>query len=98
MRLYDLVLVLKSSLIEDQRKKVIDTIKSLFKDSKVKKEDSWGQKALSYPIRRERTGFFVVLEIEAEDSQEGKSQITKDLDNRLKTNDNILRHLLIRKK
>lgn len=92
MREYELVLVLKSSLSEDKRKKVLDTIKGWFKDAKIAKEDNWGLKALSYRIKKETSGFFSVLSLEA------KEAIPADFEKKLLAVEDVLRHLLIRKK
>lgn len=92
MRLYDLVVILKASLSEAQRKKLIDTIKSWFKDGKVTKEESWGQKVLSYKIKKEDSGFYVLLSLE---SEVGASS---DFEKKIFQNESVLRHLLIRKK
>lgn len=92
MRLYELVIVIKTSVSEAGRKKLLDTVKSWIKDVAVIKEDAWGQKVLSYPIKRESSGFYVVLSLESADA------IPADLDKRLVGNESILRHLIVRKK
>lgn len=92
MRVYELVMVLRSSLSEAQRKKLVETIKGWFGNAKIKKEDEWGQKPLSYPIKKEISGFYLLLNLETENS------IPSDLGKRLLTNENILRHLLLRRK
>ncbi|HVZ59049.1 MAG TPA: 30S ribosomal protein S6 [Patescibacteria group bacterium] len=92
MRLYDLVLVLNTSLSEADRKKVIDQIKTQLKDVKVVKEEDWGQKPLSYPIKKENAGVYVKLNLETEAS------VPKDFETQLTRNNNVLRHLLLRTK
>lgn len=91
MRNYELALVLRPSLTEVQRKKVLETIKGWLKDSKVVKEEEWGQKPLTYPIKRETSGFYIYLNLETND-------IPEDVEKRFTTNDNILRHLMLRTK
>ena len=92
MRLYDLVLVLRSSLNEAKRKQAIDAIKALLKGTKITKEQEFGQKVLSYPIKKEESGFYVMLSVESENA------IPMDLEQKLYHNENVLRHLLIRNK
>ncbi|MEN9406917.1 MAG: hypothetical protein RLZZ455_133 [Candidatus Parcubacteria bacterium] len=92
MRLYELVLVLKTTLTEPQRKKLVEQIKEMLKGVKVVKEEDWGQKPLSYKIKREFSGFYIQMQLESE------TGIEKGFENKLAGNDNILRHLLIRKK
>lgn len=90
MRNYQLVLVLNSELTEAQRKKITDSIKTWLKDAKVK-EDVWGKKTLSYKIKREFEGYFISFAIETE-------TIPGDLERKILTQDEIIRHLLIRTK
>lgn len=99
MRNYQLVLVLKSSLSEVQRKKLLETIKSWLKpaspaggDVKIAKEEEWGQKPLSYSIKKENAGFYLNLILEA------KTVFPLDFEKKLIDQDGVLRHLLLRSK
>lgn len=92
MREYELIMVLKSSLSEDKRKKVLETIKGWFKDTKVAKEDHLGLKALAYRIKKETSGFFSTLSLET------KEVIPADFEKKLLGIEDVVRHLLIRKK
>lgn len=91
MRAYELVLVLKTSLSEANRKKLLETVKELLKGAKIIKEDSLGQKPLSYSIKKELAGFYVDISFEM------KEEMPKDFEKKLSVNENILRHLLLRK-
>lgn len=91
MRKYQLILVLKTSLSEGERKKVLDSVKSFLKEVKIAKEDIWGQKSLAYSIKREMTGFYVSYLLET------KEPISLDLEKKLTVNEDVLRHLLLRK-
>lgn len=92
MRAYELVLVLKTSLSEANRKKLLEAVKELLKDAKIIKEDSLGQKPLSYSIKKELAGFYVDISFEI------KEDMPKDFEKKLLVNENILRHLLLRVK
>lgn len=92
MRVYELVLVLKTSLSETERKKVVDTLKDWLSSVTVAKEDAWGQKQLAYPIKKETTGYYLVYSLESEKG------MPSDLEKRILAQENILRHLLVRKK
>lgn len=91
MRNYQLVLVLKASLSEVQRKKLLETIKGWLKGVKVATEEEWGQKPLTYSIKRETSGFYLNLLLEAKDS------FPLDFEKKLVAQDDVLRHLLLRK-
>lgn len=92
MRLYELVLVLKTSLSETERKKLLETVKGWMKDVKILKEDAWGQKPLAYKIKRELAGYYHMFEFEI------VGAIDAGMNKRLNDNESVLRHLLIRKK
>lgn len=92
MRIYDLVLIIKSSLSQAQRKKLLESIKEWLKDVKVKEEKSWGQKPLSYQIRKEVSGFYHQMMLETE------KILPLDFEKKLLAHEDVLRHLLIRRK
>lgn len=92
MRVYELIVITKSNVSSPQRKKLHDMIKSWLKDTKIVKEDDLGQKVLRYPIKKEESGYFTVFSLETEQS------LASDFDRRMQTNEDILRHLLIRRK
>lgn len=88
---YQLTLVLKTTLKEADLKKLVESIKSQFGKAKIT-EKSWGQKALSYPIKKEVSGLYLNWDIETDEVVE------KDFETKLINNDKILRHLLLRHK
>lgn len=90
MRNYSLTLVLRQSLNEGSRKKLLETVKDFVKGAKFTKEDSWGEKQLAYPIKRELSGFYQNFLFEIEGS------LPADLEKRINANEDILRHLLLR--
>ena len=92
MRLYELVLVLKSSLKEDERKKIVESVKNALKDFKVVKDEDLGLKPLTYKIKRELSGHFHLMQVE------GEKGVAKDFETSLIRNEKILRHLLVRRK
>ena len=92
MRHYELVLVVRPTLAEANRKKLVESVKALLKGVKVTVENDWGSKALAYPIKKELTGYYFDFILETEDG------ITADFEKKLLNNEDLLRHLLIRTK
>ena len=92
MRTYELAVVLRSSVKEADRKKLVDTIKSWLQDAKITKEEDWGSKALKYPIKKELTGHYFYMLLES------AKAIPADVEKRLLSEENVLRHLLVRTK
>jgi small subunit ribosomal protein S6 len=89
MKTYQLVLVLKTSITEANRKKFVETVKDWFGKAKVTKEEEWGEKTLAYPIKKEKSGFYLNFLLES-------VKIPVDFEKKLFANENVLRHLVIR--
>lgn len=92
MRTYELVLIVKPSVSEPNRKKLLETVKSWLGKVKVAKEEDWGSKALKYKIQKDQTGHFYDFKLETE------SSIPVDFEKRLLLEGDVLRHLLVRTK
>lgn len=58
--------------------------------AKVEKKEEWGTKELAYPIKKNSQGFFVFWQFQAEPYSIG------DLLKKIKLEDNVVRHLLVR--
>ena len=91
MRLYELILVTKTSLTDTLRKKLLTGVKSMLKDLKIVKENEIGSKPLAYKIKRETNGFYFDFILEGE-------TFPQNFEKKLLENDDILRHLLLRTK
>jgi ribosomal protein S6 len=91
MRTYELVVVVKPSVKEAERKKLLEQVKGWLGKLNVTKEEDWGQKALAYPIKKEDAGHFFQFFLEGE-------TVPSDLETRILQNNNVLRHLLLRTK
>ena len=90
MRSYELILVAKTSLTDALRKKLIAGIKVLLKNLKIVKENEIGLKQLAYKIKKETSGFYFDFVLEGE-------TIPQDFEKKLLENENILRHLVLRR-
>ncbi len=78
---------------EKKRKDLLDSVskKITGTSGKIEKEDLWGVKALAYSIKRQTKGYFAHFEIQTDPKD------TKGIDKTLKTEEDILRYLLIRR-
>jgi len=92
MRTYELVLVVRPSLKDADRKKLVDNVKSWLTNVKFTKEEEWGQKPLAYPIKKEVSGNYYQWYFESEEG------IKAEFEERIFRNDNIIRHLMLRTK
>ncbi|MBI4990474.1 30S ribosomal protein S6 [Candidatus Gottesmanbacteria bacterium] len=87
---YELVLIFKTSVSEDNRKKTIEELKKLLKTSGQTDVKDWGKRQFAYPIKKEKEGNYYLLTADAE----GKE--VAEVSNRLKLNEDVLRYLLVR--
>jgi small subunit ribosomal protein S6 len=90
---YLLTLILKPGMEEKKRKDLLDSIskKITGSDGKIEKQDLWGVRDLAYAIKRQTKGYFVHFEIQTDPKE------AKGIDKTLKTEEDILRYLLIRR-
>ena len=84
-------LVLKTSVKSTQRKKLIDVIAGWLKDFKIAQAQEKGEKPLAFKIKKELRGVYVTVELTGE-------VIPMDFEKRLLEKDEVLTHLLLRKK
>jgi small subunit ribosomal protein S6 len=92
---YELSFIINSLIPETDHKSVQENILGYIAKigGKINREPySIGRKKLTYPIKKQKHGFYVFLEFELED----KAGL-KELDKQLRLNNNILRHLIIKK-
>jgi len=90
--MYELVVVMRPSVKDADRKKLLETVKGWLKNVKITKEDDWGQKPLAYTIKKEIAGNYTRWQFESE------AGVVADFEQRLIRNENIIRHLLLRTK
>ena len=91
MRNYELTLVLPGKATEAKKKDVVEKLEKLLKvnSGKVVKSDDWGVKDLAYMINKNDAGRFLYFDIEVAPSA------VKNLRDKLKLDDDIIRYLLI---
>jgi small subunit ribosomal protein S6 len=92
MRTYELVVIVRPSVKDADRKKLLETAKGWLKDVKFTKEEDWGQKPLAYTIKKEVAGNYSMWQF---DSEEG---VPADFERKLIRNEDVIRHLLLRTK
>ena len=93
MQKYELTIVLDGKATPAKRKTVASTIEKIIGivEGKISKIEEWGVKELAYVIDKSDSGYFIHFLLELE-----KASI-KNLNLKLKMEEDVLRHLLIRK-
>ena len=92
MNKYEMVFIVKTTVEETEAVKVAEELKSIITSMKGEITDSkdLGNKKLAYPINKEVTGFYFVVDFTA------NNEIVSELDRKARINENVLRHMIIR--
>lgn len=92
MNKYEIMFIVKTTMESDAASKIADTYKKLISDLKgdVTNFKDMGQRKLAYPINKEINGFYYVMNFNA------TSELIKELDRKLRLDENVLRHMIIR--
>jgi small subunit ribosomal protein S6 len=77
MNNYETVFILNPVLSEEQMKDTVKKFVQVIKDAgaKVINEEQWGLKKLAYPIQHKSTGFYNLVEFEADSESVDKLEI-----------------------
>ena len=93
MTKYEIMFIVKATMEEDKIKAVSDELQKLInkKPSKVIEFKEMGRKKLAYPINKEVSGYYYVMTVEA------SHDTIKEFDRKVLINENVLRHLILKK-
>lgn len=89
---YETVFITTPVLSEEQTKETVNKFKSFLKNGKAKihHEENWGMRKLAYPIQKKSTGFYYLLEFEAEGT------LIADFELQFKRDERILRFVTVK--
>ena len=92
MNRYETVFILTPVLSDEQMKEAVGKFKSFLEENgaKIVNEEEWGLRKLAYPIQKKSTGFYCLLEFEAEPT------IVKKLETAFRRDERVIRHLTFR--
>lgn len=93
MNEYELVVVLPGGVTSAKKKAAHEIIEKLVKinKGKVLGVEEWGDKELTFAIKKNLTGFFMIYQLEL--TPEG----ARTIEPKLKLEDQFIRHLLVKK-
>ena len=85
MNNYETVFILTPVLSDVQMKEAVEKFKTLLvnEGAKIVSEENWGLRKLAYPIQKKSTGFYAMLEFEADPSVIAKLEINFRRDERV---------------
>ena len=92
MTKYEIMFIVKATMEEDQIKKSAEDLQKLIngKGSKIIEFKEMGRKKLAYPIKKEVSGYYFVMNVETDHAT------IAEFDRKVRINENILRHLIIK--
>ncbi len=90
---YEIMFIVKNTIEDEAVKKEADALQSLITSDKGKiiEFKEMGKRKLAYPIKKEVTGTYFVMTVEA------NHDTISEFDRKVLINENILRHLIIKK-
>lgn len=91
MKPYELTIVLPGKTTAAKKKDSVERIEKIVAASggKITGTEEWGVKDLAYKIKKEEAGLFISFDLELAASN------VKNIADKLKTEENIIRHLLV---
>ena len=92
MNQYETVFIMTPVLSEEQMKETVEKFKGILtaEGAEIINEENWGLKKLAYPIEKKTTGFYQLIEFNAEPTSIEKLDIAYRRDER------IIRYLTVR--
>ena len=92
MNKYEMMFIVKATIDEAKVAEVAENLKSVITSMKGEITDSkdLGQKKLAYPIKKEVTGFYFVVNFNAD------NETVAELDRKARIDENVIRHMIIR--
>ena len=92
MNQYETVFILTPVLSDDQMKEAVNKFKDVLtkEGAVIISEENWGLKKLAYPIQKKSTGFYELIEFNAE------PQTIKKLETAYRRDEKVLRYLTVK--
>ena len=92
MNNYETIFLMKDDITEEQRNTVIEEIRDyLTKNGKISVEENLGKKKLAYEIKKNKEGYYVVYDFEANPS------LIAELERNYRITDEVMKFIVIRK-
>ena len=92
MRKYEIMYIIRPNLLEDDRKKLIESLNDVITsmDSEVTKVNEWGMRDLAYEIDDFKKGYYVVLDVNT--TEEARAEF----DRIIRLREEVIRYLIIK--
>ena len=93
MNKYEILYIIDSAVVDEDKEKIVQSVKSLIEDNggNAQDPDRWGMRRFAYPINYKQEGYYVLMNFEADDA------LPKKVNDKLIIDKNIVRHMIIAK-
>ena len=93
MKRYEVIVIVKSDLTEEDILALIDRCQAIITDRKgvIAKVDKWGKRRLAYEINKQKDGFYFLIDFA------GDGPIVAELERNFKIDDRILKFMTVKK-
>ncbi|WKZ25684.1 MAG: 30S ribosomal protein S6 [bacterium] len=91
MNNYELTVILEGKTTSAKKKSFLEGLDKIVKifEGKVKSAEDWGVKEMFHEIKKQKTGLYLHLNIEM------PAKSVKGFETKLRTDDSVLRHLIV---
>ena len=92
MNKYEIMFIVKTTIEESAVKTIAESLETVITSmgGNILESKELGNKKLAYPINKELTGYYFVIDFEA------NNEIVSELDRKAKINENVIRYMIIR--
>ena len=92
MNKYEMMFIVKATMEESSVKAAAENVKKLAESLKAKVDSfkEMGQKKLAYPIKKEISGYYYVMNMTA------SKETIKEVNRKMSIDENVIRHLIIK--
>lgn len=93
MRRYEVMYIVNSSVEEEKRTALIETLGKIITDGdgKILKTDEWGMREFAYEIDHMNKGYYVVVTFEADDA------CLREYDRLMRINQSVVRYMIVQR-
>lgn len=92
MTKYEIMYVIRPTVLEDDRKALIEELNTIFtsRGAEVTNVNEWGMKDLAYEIEKHRKGYYVVLDVVSND------EARIEFDRVVRIKEDVIRYLILK--
>ena len=93
MNKYEMLFIIDNAVSDEGKDALVARLTQVVTDDggQVEKVDKWGAKKLAYPINFKSEGFYVLMNFEC------KPELVAEVERQIRINDQILRHMVVKK-